>query len=80
MIAHDAIPDFVGPNGQTVGMRAMTMPFPAIAPDVSLDGLERGTDVTFTFRVDYAADPKYVVTNITPLPTPTDRPDATDAE
>lgn len=66
MIAHDEIPGFVGPDGRVVGMRAMTMPFPALADDVSLDGFAIQDTIRFTFVVDYEAEPKYVVTAIEP--------------
>lgn len=67
-IRHDEIPEFVGRSGEATGMRAMTMPFPHIADDVSLEGLAVGTDVRFTFLVDYAADPIYIVTDLEPVP------------
>lgn len=54
-IAHEAIPDFVGRDGEVVGMAPMTMGFPA-GDEVDLSGLEPGTPVEFTFRVDWEAD------------------------
>lgn len=64
MVTHEEIPDFVGRDGEVVGMRAMTMPFPNIADGVDLDGIEVGDSVRLTFLVDYSADPIYVVTAI----------------
>lgn len=68
MIAHEEIPDFVDQAGEATSMRAMTMPFPNIAEDVSLDGLEVGDRVSLTFYVDYSADPTYIVTELVEIP------------
>lgn len=65
-IAHEAIPDFVGRDGEVVGMAPMTMPFPA-GDDVDLSGLEPGTPVEFTFRVDWGADRPLQLLEIRPL-------------
>ena len=54
-IHHEAIPTFVGEDGQMVGMDAMTMGFTP-ATGVSLDGLEEGDKVAFTLRVNFAAN------------------------
>jgi len=76
LLRHEAIPDFVGANGEvyqnrdgTPGMKAMSMPFPEVAPQVSLDGLTPGQPVTFSFAVAWeAGSPRYWVTQISPLP------------
>lgn len=65
-IAHEAIPDFVGRDGEVVGMAPMTMGFPA-GDDVDLSGLEPGTPVEFTFHVDWEADRPLQLLEIRPL-------------
>ena len=48
-VHHEDIPGFVRQDG-TLGMNAMTMPFPP-APGVSLEGLSVGDEVELTFEV-----------------------------
>lgn len=76
-IQHEAIPEFVDGAGQTVGMRTMTMPFPHLAPGVTLDGLAQGDKVRFTFGVAWNPSstpgstrliPSWTVTMIEKLP------------
>jgi hypothetical protein len=57
-IDHEAIPDFVNIDGEVTGMKAMDMPFPR-APGVSIDGLEVGDPVAFTFAVNWESDGSY---------------------
>lgn len=63
MIEHEAIPDFVGASGDTVGMNAMTMGFPT-AKGVSLEGLAAGDSVRFTFEVRWGGSPPLKLTRI----------------
>lgn len=51
MIHHEAIEDFTDREGEVVGMNAMTMPFPELGSDVSLDGFGVGDKVAFTLEV-----------------------------
>ena len=70
-IHHEELPSFMS-GGEVVGMSAMIMPFPDIATGVSLDGLNVGQAVTFTFHVEYDPDTQMpvgmLVTAIAPLP------------
>ncbi|MEM7756289.1 MAG: copper-binding protein [Planctomycetota bacterium] len=79
-IKHEAIPEFVGSDGSvyvnrdgTPGMKAMEMPFPEMAPGVTLDDLEVGEPVLFEFAVAWEnASPRYWVTAIEALPMDTE--------
>lgn len=51
-LRHEAIPDFADGKGAVVGMSAMVMPF-AVAPGVSLAGIEPGDKVRFRFVMDW---------------------------
>ena len=64
VIFHEQIDDFIGADGRVQPMRGHAMPFPNIADTVQLDGLEPGDRVRFTFLVDWAADPVYIVTEL----------------
>lgn len=64
MIHHEAIDDFVHQDGVMRGMNAMVMPFPAVADDVSLEGIDVGDIVVFSFDVAWEGDPKWMVTAI----------------
>lgn len=66
LIAHEAIPDFVGRSGEVTGMAPMTMPFPA-GDGIDLSKLEPGTPVEFTFRVDWEAQRPLELVEIRPL-------------
>lgn len=66
-LRHEAVADFVGMDGEVVGMESMNMPFP-VAEGLSLEGLEVGDPVTFTLEVDWDGDPAYRVTRIERLP------------
>ncbi len=52
-IHHEEIPEFVNGAGQTAGMHAMTMPFPSLASEVSMSGVDVGDKVRFTFGVSW---------------------------
>ncbi len=79
MIHHEHIPDFVGATGEvhqnadgTLGMKAMTMPFPEIAPGVSLEGIEAGDKVAFELSVAWEGTrPTYWISAIEELPADT---------
>lgn len=51
-ILHEAIPNWVNAEGYETGMQGMTMPF-LVADGVSLEGIEPGSQVRFTFEVDW---------------------------
>jgi Cu/Ag efflux protein CusF len=51
-ILHEAIPDFVGINGDVVGMKSMTMPF-IVADSVDMTGIEPGSRVQIELSVDW---------------------------
>jgi len=67
-IHHEEIPGFVGKSGAVVGMKEMIMPFPDLAPGVTLDGLAAGDLVEFVFEVRWNAPPRTLVTRISKLP------------
>ncbi|MEZ6234331.1 MAG: copper-binding protein [Phycisphaerales bacterium] len=77
-IHHEAIPEFVNGAGEQVGMNAMTMPFPTLAQGVTLDGLEEGDKIRFTFGVVWEQGtagrrfPHWTVTAIEELPAETE--------
>ncbi len=70
-IRHEAIPDFVGYDGDVVGMASMTMPFPA-ADDVETDDLEVGDKIEFTFEMDWDGSPPYQIVELRRLPPDTE--------
>lgn len=65
-IHHEAIPSFKS-GGKVVGMAEMAMPFP-VGTGVSLEGLQVGDRVEFTFEVQEKPRLDYHVTRITKLP------------
>lgn len=70
-IHHEALPDFVGYDGEVVGMASMTMPFPA-ADDVEIGDLEVGDKIEFTFEMDWDGSPAYQIVEIRRLPPDTE--------
>jgi Cu/Ag efflux protein CusF len=69
-IAHEAIPDFVNREGETVGMESMTMAFHR--PDgVSLDGIDVNDAVEITFEVRFQSAEVLTITAIRRLPADT---------
>ncbi len=77
MIRHEAINDFVDGRGDVVGMNAMTMPFPAIAPSVALDGLAVGDKIAFEFSNTWsgpesARRPGWTIISVEKLPPETE--------
>jgi len=70
-IHHEAVPGFVGYDGEVVGMASMTMPFPA-ADSIDLGELAVGDKIEFTFEVNWDASPGYRITRIKKLPPDTE--------
>lgn len=71
-IRHEAIDDFVGIDGEVVGMSAMTMPFP-LAEGVGVDGVAAGDKVRFTLEVEWSAEElPYRITRVERLPEDTE--------
>jgi len=70
-IRHEAVPEFVGFEGEVVGMASMTMPFP-VAPGVDLDGVEAGDPVEVTFEVRWEEAPPLRIVELRELPTGTE--------
>ncbi len=66
-IRHAPIPDYKNDSGEVVGMAAMTMPFP-VAENVSLEGIEKGDPVEFTFSMRWKPTGHYEIVEITELP------------
>lgn len=66
-LEHEAIPGFVGRDGQASGMDSMTMPF-ELAKGVSLEGVAIGDPVEVRLHVDWSADLAVVVTALEELP------------
>lgn len=69
-VQHEAIPDFVGINGDRIGMKSMTMPF-AVADSVDVSSLEPGAKVKFELSVDWNRREPGLVTALMPLPADT---------
>ncbi|MEM7483271.1 MAG: copper-binding protein [Acidobacteriota bacterium] len=69
-LRHEAIPDFVGIEGDVVGMPTMTMPFP-VAESVNLDAFQRGDRVSATLEVTWDGDPPFQLIAIEALPADT---------
>jgi len=66
-VRHEAIPDFVGFEGEVVGMASMSMPFP-LAADVDLEGVEPGDPVEMTFEVRWEGTPPIRIVELEELP------------
>ncbi len=66
-IRHAAIPEYRDDTGAVVGMGTMTMPFP-LAKGVTLDGLDPGDPVAFTFAVTWKPRSGYAITELRELP------------
>lgn len=61
-VRHEALPDFKSIDGEVVGMKSMTMPFPA-DPDL-LEGVEVGDRISFDFEVSWTGSPPMKVTRL----------------
>lgn len=70
-VRHEAIDDFRDAQGEVVGMDSMTMPFP-VAEGVSLEGIEPGDAVAFTFEIRWHTQPRFQVTKVRELPAGTE--------
>lgn len=66
-VRHEAVPDFVGVEGEVVGMASMTMPFP-LAEGVSLEDVEVGDTVEMTFEVRWDGSEPLRVVELRELP------------
>ena len=66
-ILHEAIPDFVGINGEVVGMKSMTMPF-TVADTVDLSAVEPGARIMIALSVDWDRPEPGLITAIEFLP------------
>ena len=66
-VLHEAIPDFVGIDGDVVGMKSMTMPF-TVASSVDLTGYQPGSRVQFELAVDWNRTDPALITTIEILP------------
>lgn len=66
-VRHEAVPDFVGVEGEVVGMASMTMPFP-VAQSVSLEGLEVADKVEMTFEVRWEGSQPLRIVELRKLP------------
>lgn len=66
-VRHEAVPDFVGVDGEVVGMASMTMPFP-VAEGLSLEGIETDDKVEMTFEVRWDGSEPLRVVELRELP------------
>ena len=69
IISHEPIPDYMDMDGNKVGMKGMTMPF-YLADGVSLDGIQAGDRVEFTYMSRWKPTPDDKVTAIRKLVDP----------
>jgi Cu/Ag efflux protein CusF len=70
-VHHEPLPDFVGFEGDVVGMASMTMPFP-LADSVDLDDVEEGDKVEMTFEVRWEGSPPIRIVELQELPSGTE--------
>lgn len=68
-IRHEEIADFKSIDGEVVGMKSMTMPFPVDA--AMLEGVAEGDRVSFDFEVRWEGSPPMKVTRLEVLPAET---------
>ncbi|MDA8017854.1 MAG: copper-binding protein [Thermoanaerobaculia bacterium] len=68
-IRHEALPDFESIDGEVVGMKSMTMPFPIDSS--MLEGVALGDRVSFDFEVRWNGSPPMHVTRLDVLPSDT---------
>lgn len=69
-LTHEAIPDFVGIDGELEGMDSMTMLF-VLDTSLETSGLTKGTKVRFELTVDWSAAQAGKITAIEILPAET---------
>lgn len=65
-VQHEAIPDFVNDEGESVGMGSMAMPFPVADPAI-LEGVAVGDKVSMRFEVEWEGSPPLRVVAVEPL-------------
>ncbi len=70
-VHHEEIKDFLDKDGKVVGMKEMIMPFPDLAPNLSLAAFSTGDVVAITFDVRWDGPPRTLVTSVTSLSAPT---------
>ncbi|HLE84119.1 MAG TPA: copper-binding protein [Thermoanaerobaculia bacterium] len=70
-VRHEAVPDFVGFEGEVVGMASMAMPFP-LAEGVELEGIEAGDPVEMTFEVRWEGAAPLRIVGLRELPAGTE--------
>ena len=70
-VHHEAIDEFVGADGEQVGMRSMTMDF-VLADGVDVTGLEDGDPVALTFEVRWSGGDRLTATALEELPADTE--------
>lgn len=70
-VRHESLPEFVGFEGEVVGMASMTMPFP-LADSIELEGVEEGDKVEMTFEVRWEGSPPLRVVELEELPPETE--------
>ena len=70
-IRHESIPEFRGPDGEVVGMSAMTMDF-ALAEGVDVENLTPGDKIGFRLTIDLDADIPAWVDSVEVLPAETE--------
>jgi Cu/Ag efflux protein CusF len=68
-IRHEDLPEFRSIDGELVGMKSMTMPFPADAS--LLEGVAVGDKVSFDFELRWTGSPPILVTRLEVLPADT---------
>jgi hypothetical protein len=70
VIRHEAVDDFVGIDGEAVGMDSMTMELP-VADGVPFGAVEAGDKVAFTLEVTWRGDLPFRIVAIEELPADT---------
>ena len=65
---HEAIPTFVGEDGNVIGMEEMEMEFPFLGPGAKLDGIAINDPIEVTMEMRWKSKPRYLLTSIRGLP------------
>jgi hypothetical protein len=71
-IHHESIPDFKNKFGDIQPMKTHEMPFPDLAPGLSLDSFAVGDKVELTFEVRWKSDQTWLLTKLSKLNPDTD--------
>lgn len=66
IVHHQPIPEFIGRDGNVVGMKDMSMEFAHVVQGVALDSLRVGDPILLTFEVRWKSEPRSLVTAIVP--------------